>query len=271
MAKAYPEELARYIREHASEGSIMDMCEKVRERFGTDITYKAMKSYFGNHKIHAAPVKGRKRPELHKWPPQVEEYIRAHHKGVGPKEMAETLAEVFGGEFTRAELKAYYGRHKLNSGVTGYFQPGRVPHNKGTRPKDEILDKMRPTMFRKGNRPVNAVPVGTKVKIEGYWKIKIGEPNKWQQLNRYEWERIHGEKLKPNEVVLFLDNNSDNFSPDNLVKISRSELSLLNRDKMRTGNPEADMAAVNLARLESRINAAVRRKGEKNDNDKNNH
>ena len=57
--KRYPDEVGRFIEEHASEESIQGMADRVNAALGTSFTYSSMKAYYANHKLHAAPRKGR--------------------------------------------------------------------------------------------------------------------------------------------------------------------------------------------------------------------
>lgn len=249
MARRYGPNIRAYIEKHSEEGSLDWMRGEVRERFGVVMTYSQIKSYYANHKIHAKPGAGNRGQRT--FPHEAERYIREHAAGRTKREMCEELRKRYGIEKTPAQLKSYYANNKLRNGLDGKFKKGHTPANKGKPLPDEVRAKTRATQFKKGNKPHNAQPVGSESKIDGYWKIKIREPNVWRLKSRHEWERIHGEKLRPDDVVLFLDMNPDNFDPDNLVKVSRAELARINQDKLRGADPEINMAAVNLARLKT--------------------
>ena len=249
MARRYGPDIRAYIEKHCGEGSLDWMRGELRERFGVAMTYQQIKTYYANHKFHAkrgAANRGQKT-----FTPEVAKYIEDNCWGRSYSDMAELLRKNFGVEKTPQQLKFYYRNHKLRTGLTGKFTKGHAPANKGKKLPPEIREKLKPTQFKKGHRPFNAQPVGAESKIDGYWKVKIAEPNRWQLKSRHEWERIHGEKLKPDDVILILDNNPDNFEPDNLVKITRADLARVNQDRLRGDNPELNMAAVNLARLKT--------------------
>ena len=249
MARRYGPNIRAYIEKHCGEGSLEEMRGRLRERFGVVMTYAQIKSYYANHKFHAKPGAGNRGQRT--FPHEAERYIREHAAGRTKMEMCEELRERFGIEKTPAQLKSFYGNNQIKSGLNTKYKPGHVPANKGKPLPDAVRAKTRATQFQKGNKPHNAQPIGSESKIDGYWKIKIREPNVWQLKSRHEWERIHGEKLKASDVILFLDMNSDNFDPDNLVKVSRADLARINQDKLRGADPEINMAAVNLARLKT--------------------
>jgi len=262
----YSPKVLGYIEKHCGEGSLDWMRGELAERFGIRLDYSQIKNLYANHKFHAKPGAGNRKQRT--FPPDVAKYIAENSKGVGSQEMADRLRDLYGIECTREKIRYYRRNQGITSGVDTKFRKGQPSHNKGQAAPLHVRKAMEPTMFRKGNRPHNTQPVGTRVKTtDGYWKIKVAEPNKWQLLSRYEWERIHGEKLKPDELVLFLDHNPDNFSPDNLVKLTRAELARLNQDNLRGADKDLNMAAVNIARLKTRAKdaEAKRKKGRRPD------
>lgn len=74
----------------------------------------------------------------------------------------------------------------------------------------------------------------TWVKVQDIRGKNQNERNKiyrtnWRPKHDIIWEQYHKEKLKKNEIVIFLDGNTHNYSIDNLRKIDRSiNLSLAN-------------------------------------------
>ena len=101
MSRRYPKEMIEFVKEHGQEGTIEEMAERVRQEFGIDIGYPATKSFFSNHKIHAAPRKGRTRPEKKITTPEMDAFIRENYIGTGHKAMADMVNEKFGTSFTK--------------------------------------------------------------------------------------------------------------------------------------------------------------------------
>ena len=143
------------------------------------------------------------------------------------------------------ENKGSYMKNK------GMFKKGYTPWNKG------VTGYMgaNKTSFKKGNVPANAKPVGSislrnnYKKGEKYYYIKVKEPNKWEQLHSYIWEKAHG-KVPKGSVVIFKDDNTLNTDLSNLHLIKRSELLILNRHFAK-----ADISAV---KLKAMINKRVK-------------
>lgn len=110
--------------------------------------------------------------------------------------------------------------------VAAQFKSGHTPHNKGKQMPQEIYQKVRGTMFKKGNKPYNTKPVGTiNVRLDSdgrpYQYIKIKDSH-WELLQRYVWTQAHGE-IPLGSVVIFLDGNYLNCELNNLQVISRRE------------------------------------------------
>jgi hypothetical protein len=90
----------------------------------------------------------------------------------------------------------------------------------------DVFDKVKKTMFKKGNRPPNWKEPGTiearKDKNDYFYKyIKISDSN-WKLLQRHVWEQNNGE-IKPGNVIVFRDKNPMNCEIENLEMITRVE------------------------------------------------
>lgn len=108
--------------------------------------------------------------------------------------------------------------------IAARFKKGHVSHNKGKKMDAETYAKISGTMFKEGHIPANHKPVGSeRLNVDGYVEIKIAEPNKWRGKHRVIWEREHGE-VPEGYSVSFKNGNRQDFSLDNLVLVSRSDL-----------------------------------------------
>lgn len=275
MAKSrvwkYPDEIIDFIRRHSHEGSIADMQQRVNECFGLNLTFQQMRSIFSNHKIHAAPTKGRKRPELRITTPEQDAFILEHHKGVGSKAMTDLVNERFGTSFTSGQIKAYYARNKLNSGLTGYFKKGSEPFNKGKTWDDfmspESQKNCRKSQFKPGNMPHNGgAPVGT-VRLRQnrrrggkpyYWE-KVEQPNVWRMKHVLEWERHNG-PVPEGCVVAFANGDTTDWRIDNLILETRAQHGVKNRHHIHGYDRESALTANKIADIKMAITKAKKRK-----------
>lgn len=159
------------------------------------------------------------------------------------------------------------------------FQIGGQSFNKDKKQTEymsaEAILKTVNSRFQAGHRPHNTHQIGTEVTIDGYSKIKIGEPNKWifKHVQIYE---THFGKLKKGLIVIFRDKNTQNFDIANLQAITRAEHARKNYDaekgtiysrelhdtyvagvlKRKTGLTNADIPQelINLKRAQLQIN-----------------
>ena len=111
-------------------------------------------------------------------------------------------------------------------GKATQFQKGQVPPNKGQKMSKDVYEKAKPTMFKKGNKPMNTQPIGTihQRKDTGgkmYQYIKLSDSN-WQLLNRYTWEQHNG-PIPKGMVVVYKDGNYLNNDIANLLMITLKE------------------------------------------------
>jgi len=111
----------------------------------------------------------------------------------------------------------------------GWFKKGRIAPNKGV--KGVCHPGSEKGHFRKGHRPHNAVEVGTEVIIDGYTKVKVGEPKAWKFKHVMIYEAAYG-PVPEGHVVIFADQNKRNFKLDNLLLVSRGELAIMNNKKL---------------------------------------
>jgi hypothetical protein len=181
----------------------------------------------------------------------MKEYIPGHQEC----EIREAFYEEFGIKLTEAQIGNFKTKHKLKSGTHGgQFVKGFTPYNKGKKMSAETYQKVKGTMFKKGNIPKNHREVGSeRITVDGYVEIKVAEPNKWKLKSRVLYEQYHNITLKSTDVIIFLDRNKFNFQEDNLIRMSRSELVRYNQDGLYSDDPEKNMSAVLLAKLKAKI------------------
>lgn len=112
-----------------------------------------------------------------------------------------------------------------NGSVTSRFKPGNVPANKGKRMSEETYRFCKKTMFKPGNKPHNAMPIGSeRITKDGYIEVRTDCPGyrKWKLKHRIIWEQING-KIPNGYNVQFKDGNRKNCDINNLYLISRKE------------------------------------------------
>jgi hypothetical protein len=141
------------------------------------------------------------------------------------------------------------------SGKAHRFPKGHVPMNKGKKQSDymtkEQIAKTAKTRFKKGNRPHNYKPVGSRrITRDGYIEVKVKDPNKWKLLHRIVWEQHNG-KIPSGMNVQFIDGNRKNCSIENLYLISRAD-QLRNENSFHARYPESIKKLLTLKRVLTR-------------------
>lgn len=183
------------------------------------------------------------------FPPAVRAYIAEHYIGTGHQAMADMLNRTFGANYTKAQIKSYYGNNRLNCGITGRFRKGMVPHNKGA--KGFCPAGSEKGWFAKGTMPPQHRPVGS-VRIDGrngITMVKIAEPNVWIAKHKLIWEQAYG-SVPEGHVVTFLDGNKANFALNNLAAISREESLKINCAGLRCVKSDLTRAGILIAKIE---------------------
>lgn len=238
MSQRFPPEVHAFIRENVAGRTARELAELTNQAMGTNFTAATMKSYKENHKLRSGTRTGFPVGTPSKeFPLEVAEFIRQNYIGVGPKEMTEILNDRFSKDYSRSQVAAFYKNRRLNSGLTGRFEEGHKPVNKGK--KCGLYPGSEATCFKEGHTPHNKLPVGTVLKKhDGYLWKKIGEGcREWRQLHLLLWEEAHG-PVPEKHMIIFKDGNKENCVLSNLMMISLAENAIMNRCGLRFTTPE---------------------------------
>lgn len=238
MSQRFPPEVHAFIRDHVKGRTAKELAELTNAAYGTDFTPKSMKSYKANHKLNSETLRGKPKGSYSAlFPQEIAEYIFRNHKGIGPTEMTGILHQKFGTEYKQTQVAAFYKNHRLDSGLTGRYEKGNVPPNKG---KTGICySGSEKGHFQKGHRPYNTTPIGTiRKKSDGFYWEKMGEGARdWKQLHILLWER-DGREIPQGHVLIFKDGDKENCVLENLMLITRAENAVMNRCGLRFSTPE---------------------------------
>lgn len=124
--------------------------------------------------------------------------------------------------FVLRELKTRQAERLRIVGEHARFQKGALPHNKGIKMSEELYEKCKSTMFKKGIIPPNKKPEGSeRYDQEGFTLVKVGA--KYVHKHRHIYEQEHEIEIPGGYVVAFADGNKQNFDISNLVLITRAE------------------------------------------------
>jgi len=165
------------------------------------------------------------------WTDDEEQYLIANYANTSNIELAKMLGKKNADRvMAKASLlglkkSSEFLRESCKARTKGQFKKGMIPHNKGKKLSQETKEKLKPTMFKRGNRPHNAQPVGTETKDkDGYVWVKIAEPSAWKLKHHI----AYGEPVPTGHKLIFIDGNKYNFERENLKLISDADLMRLN-------------------------------------------
>ncbi|UNM95531.1 HNH endonuclease [Ignatzschineria rhizosphaerae] len=174
------------------------------------------------------------------------DFLKKNQSTMTRKELTEKFNQHFKKNRTVAAIRGFCKRNGLlRPKDTWYFPAGHIPANKGS----VGLTGANSGSFKKGHRPHNTLEVGAAIKREdGYTYIKVAEPNHWRPKHYLVWEESNTPVLA-DEAILFIDNNRENFSLVNLMKITKGELARMNKRGFSALPKELKRQAVYLIRL----------------------
>lgn len=92
-------------------------------------------------------------------------------------------------------------------------------------------------------------PIGAEQVVDDGVFIKVAQPDKWRRKSRVMYEKYHNCKLKDDEYIIFLNQDRNDYSKDNLIKSSRKEIAYLHNNKTFSSNPELTRTGILSARL----------------------
>lgn len=254
MNKKYSQEVYDYISSHVDGTPYSELAEIVNRELGTEFTHSSIRAYCSNHKLRNGLFQKKGIPrKLRIYTDEIIGFIQENYIGTSYSIMADMVNEKFGTSFTKAQMKCFYGNHHLNSGLTGRFEKGHPPANKGRKQSEymtpESIERTKATRFKKGHTPQNHREVGSeRINVDGYIEVKVAEPKTWKLKHRVVWEEAHGE-IPKGTAIRFLDGNKLNCSIDNLISVTREEHLEITRRGFVSENPEITKAVIGIAKL----------------------
>ena len=195
---------------------------------------------------------------MHRYSEEQKEFIITNNYGKYSKELAEMFNQYFNTNITGKEIAYFRRNNKLNSGLTGQFKKGNVPHNKDKKQieymNQESIERTKKTRFKKGNKPKKYRPVGSeRITKDGYIEVKVADPNKWETKNKIIYKQYFGDIPKGHKVI-YADGNKLNNDINNLILVSDNEELIMNKYKLRTENIELTKTGYLIAKVIDKTN-----------------
>lgn len=195
---------------------------------------------------------------MHRYSEEQKEFIITNNYGKYSKELAEMFNQYFNTNITAKEIAYFRRNHKLNSGLTGQFKKGNVPHNKDKKQVEymsqEAIEKTKETRFKIGNKPKNYRPVGSeRITKDGYIEVKVADPNKWETKNKIIYKQYFGD-IPEGHKIIYADGNKLNNDINNLILVSDNEELIMNRYRLRTEDIELTKTGYLIAKVIDKTN-----------------
>jgi len=222
MRFVYTDEHKEFIKTKFQDHSLVEVTRMFNEKFGLDKTRNQLKSMANNYGIRCGGRRGCFGYRKTLLTEEQMAFVEREYQDISRDDLLERLNAKYDLSLTINQLIAFLKNNKITSGRTGRFEKGHKPAP-NARPKGP-----NKTSFSKGHTPHNALPIGTERNNYGYVEVKVAEPNTWEAKQRLVYKEFVGD-LKESDVVRFVDGDRMNFSPDNLVKVSRAQHAYLSR------------------------------------------
>ena len=206
-----------------------------------------------------------------KWTDEEIEFIRTHAANMKCCDLLDMVNDKFGKSYELHQLynlKSRLGIRNMNAGAyrkgehrspETEFKKGHKTWNKGIR--YQAGGRCRETQFKLGHVPHNHKPVGSERVCYGKIQIKVAEPNKWEWLATLIWQSVHKQALPKGYVIRFANGDISDYSPDNLVAITKAQNAMLNHMNVKTCN--ADELKAMLLICDLKMTVTRRKNGEK--------
>lgn len=270
MRKKWDDEIVDWLRENVPGRTTKEIVELINRqdfsvKYGIVFTEAAIKGAKSRYHIKSGTPTGNPKGCSPKFPKEMEEFLKSIAEGKSTVELVDAVNKKFGaGTINASQMKTYKGNHGINTGLTGRFEPGHIPANKGKKMPPEVYAKAAPTMFRKGNVPANRMELGEYTHTtDGYLICKVRDygtqRERFEFVHRRVWEEHYG-PVPDGKMVSFLDGDKDNCDIGNLVLIDNAENLELARSGLRFKNAEFTRAGVAVAKI--RVAARRRKRGE---------
>ncbi|NLL20010.1 MAG: HNH endonuclease [Clostridia bacterium] len=181
------------------------------------------------------------------------EYLRElSTQGLFNAEITRLFNEKFGTNKTENAIQNIRTKYGIKTSARNHWGKGHTPWNKGM--KGWQAPGTERTQFKKGNRPQTWVPVGSEtVDSDGYLKVKVADPNKWEYKHRLIWEKHHVRPIPPGHAVIFGDGNNRNFDPKNLLLVSRAQLARMNKNGLIKNDANLTRTGILIADVLNRV------------------
>lgn len=156
-----------------------------------------------------------------KYTKEFEEFVRINAKKYNREELRQLVQKEYNVAISKDSFRRYLNRHKIKS----------------------IYN------IENNVRDVYTCPIGAEKVVEDGVFIKIGQPDVWRRKTRVMYEKYHNCKLSDDDYIVFLNQDTNDFRKENLIKSSRREIAYLHNNKTFSRNPKLTELGILSAKL----------------------
>lgn len=156
-----------------------------------------------------------------KYTKEFEEFVRENASKYNREDLRQLVQKKYNVVISKDSFRRYLNRHKI-----------KALYN--------IINNVRETY---------KLPVGTERETNEGTFVKIAQPDVWRRKTRVMYEQYHNCKLNDDDYIVFLNQDRNDFSKDNLIKSSRKEIAYLHNCKTYSKNPKLTELGILSAKL----------------------
>ena len=158
-----------------------------------------------------------------KYPEDFEDFVRNNISKYTKEDFMLLVERKYKLKFTKNALKSYLRKHNIKERYTDY--------------KENMI---RETAKHK---------VGAERMTKDGLYVKVAQPNIWRKKTRVMYEKYHNCKLRKKDYVLFLNQNHNDYSKENLILSTNREKCCMHNWGTFSKNPKLTEIGVLSARL----------------------
>lgn len=158
-----------------------------------------------------------------KYSDEFEEFVRNNISKYTKEDFILLVEKTYNINFSKNALKSYLRRHNI---------------------KERYID-FKENMIRKTQKH----QIGAERLTKDGLYVKVAQPNVWRKKTRVMYEKYHNCKLKKDDYILFLNQDRNDYSKENLYKSSNREKCYLHNWGTFSINPRLTEIGILSARL----------------------
>ena len=163
-----------------------------------------------------------------KYDKQFEDFVRANISKYTKEDFISLVEKTYKIKFSKMALKCYLRRHNIKERYTDF--------------KENMI------------RGTQKHQIGAERMTKDGLYVKVAQPNVWRKKTRVMYEKYHNCKLSKKDYVLFLNQDHNDYSKENLILSTNQEKCYLHNWGTFSKNPRLTEIGILSARLAIKAN-----------------